>query len=86
MSGGIGTKKVDVTWATEESGLLLAISVKCLTAKDPKTGNYHKNLINRRGDMLGEAEANATPRITDYRRSCFKPLSHSAHAGCTQRA
>src|SRR5882762_9658367 len=35
MSGGIGAKKVDVTWATEESGLLLAISVKCLTAKDP---------------------------------------------------
>lgn len=55
MSGGIGAKKVDVTWATEESGLLLAISVKCINAKDPKTGNYQKNLINRRGDMLGEA-------------------------------
>lgn len=55
MSGGIGAKKVDVTWATEESGLLLAISVKCITGKDPKTGNYQKNLINRRGDMLGEA-------------------------------
>ena len=55
MSGGIGAKRVDVTWATEESGLLLAISVKCLTARDPKTGNYQKNLINRRGDMLVEA-------------------------------
>jgi hypothetical protein len=55
MSGGIGAKKVDVTWATEESGLLLAISVKCITGKDLKTGNYQKNLINRRGDMLGEA-------------------------------
>ena len=51
MSGGIGAKKVDVTWATEESGLLLAISVKCITGKDLKTGNYQKNLINRRGDM-----------------------------------
>ena len=55
MSGGLGAKRVDVTWATEESGLLLAISVKCITAKDPKTGNYQKNLTNRRGDMLGEA-------------------------------
>ena len=55
MSGGIGAKKVDVTWATEESGLILAISVKCITSKDTKTGNYQKNLVNRRGDMLGEA-------------------------------
>ena len=55
MSGGIGAKRVDVTWATEESGLLLAISVKCITSKDSKTGNYQKNLINRRGDMLVEA-------------------------------
>ena len=55
MSGGIGAKKVDVTWATEESGLLLAISVKCITSRDNKTGNFQKNLINRRGDMLGEA-------------------------------
>ena len=55
MSGGIGAKRVDVTWATEESGLLLAISVKCLTARDSRTGNYQKNLINRRGDMLVEA-------------------------------
>src|SRR5690606_13878721 len=55
MSGGIGAKKVDVTWATEESGLLLACSIKCFTAKDSKTGNYQKNLTNRRGDLLGEA-------------------------------
>jgi hypothetical protein len=55
MSGGIGAKKVDVTWATEESGLILAMSVKCITSKDAKTGNFQKNLINRRGDMLGEA-------------------------------
>jgi len=26
MAGGLGAKKVDVTWTTEESGLLLAIS------------------------------------------------------------
>ena len=42
MSGGIGAKKVDVTWATEESGLILAISVKCITSKDPKTGTIRR--------------------------------------------
>ena len=55
MSGGIGAKRVAVTWSTEESGLLLAISVKCITSRDSRTGNYQKNLINRRGDMLVEA-------------------------------
>lgn len=30
MSGGLGAKKVDVTWATEESGLMLALSVKTI--------------------------------------------------------
>jgi hypothetical protein len=55
MAGGIGAKKVDVTWATEESGLLLGISVKTINFKDLKTKNYQKNLTNRRGDMLFEA-------------------------------
>lgn len=55
MSGGIGAKKVDVTWATSESGLLLAISIKTINARDKRTKNFQKNLINRRGDMLMEA-------------------------------
>jgi len=55
MSGGIGAKKVDVTWATAESGLILAISVKTINWRDKKTNNYQKNLVNRRGDMLMEA-------------------------------
>lgn len=55
MAGGLGAKKVDVTWATEEAGLLLAISVKTINFKDGATGNYQKNLVNRRGDMLMEA-------------------------------
>src|ERR1700728_4478000 len=55
MAGGLGAKKVDVTWATEESGLLLAISIKSITFRDSKTKNFQKNLINRRGDMLMEA-------------------------------
>jgi hypothetical protein len=55
MAGGLGAKKVDVTWATEEAGLLLAISIKSINFKDKATGNYQKNLVNRRGDMLMEA-------------------------------
>jgi hypothetical protein len=55
MSGGLGAKNVDVTWATEESGLLLSISVKTINFADQNTGNYQKNLTNRRGDMLFES-------------------------------
>ena len=55
MAGGIGAKKLDITWATEESGLLLGISVKSINFKDKRTGNFQKNLTNRRGDMLIEA-------------------------------
>lgn len=55
MAGGIGAKLVDVTWATEESGLILAISVKTISFRDARSGNYQKNLTNRRGDMLFES-------------------------------
>lgn len=68
MAGGIGAKKVDVTWATEESGLLLAISVKTVNFRDLKTKNFQKNLINRRGDMLIEA-------VTLHRRFPYAVLA-----------
>lgn len=55
MAGGLGAKKVDVTWTTEESGLLLAVSIKTINFRDQKTKNFQKNLVNRRGDMLMEA-------------------------------
>ncbi|WP_349826806.1 hypothetical protein [Brevibacterium litoralis] len=55
LAGGIGAKKVDVTWATEESGLIYAVSVKTIMFRDGKSQNYQKNLTNRRGDMLNEA-------------------------------
>lgn len=55
LAGGIGAKKVDVTWATEESGLILAISVKTILFRDGKSQNFQKNLTNRRADMLNEA-------------------------------
>lgn len=55
IAGAIGAKKVDVTWATEESGLQLAFSVKCINFEDPRTKNFQKNLTNRRGDMLFES-------------------------------
>lgn len=55
LAGGIGAKRVDVSWATEESGLLLGISIKTINFRDRRSKNFQKNLINRRGDMLGEA-------------------------------
>lgn len=68
MAGGLGAKKVDVTWATEESGLLCAVSVKTINFQDRKTKNFQKNLINRRGDMLMEA-------VTLHRRFPYAVLA-----------
>ena len=67
MAGGIGAKKVDVTWSTEESGLMLAFSIKSINFKDNRTGNYQKNLTNRRGDLLFES-------ITLHRRFPYSVL------------
>lgn len=67
MAGGIGNKKVDVTWATEESGLMLAFSIKCINFRDARTKNYQKNFTNRRGDMLFEA-------VTLHRRFPYSTL------------
>ncbi|HLT48045.1 MAG TPA: hypothetical protein VK002_12500 [Rubricoccaceae bacterium] len=55
MAGGIGAKKVDVTWATEECGLILGASIKTINWRDERSGNFQKNLTNRRGDMLFES-------------------------------
>ena len=55
LSGGLGAKRVDVSWATEESGLLLGMSIKTINFRDQRTKNFQKNLTNRRGDMLFEA-------------------------------
>jgi hypothetical protein len=68
MSGGLGAKKVDVTWSTETDGLLLAISVKTINFKDDGTGNFQKNLTNRRSDMLMEA-------VTLHRRFPYAVLA-----------
>lgn len=68
LAGGIGAKKVDVTWATEESGLILAVSVKTILFKDGKTQNFQKNLTNRRADLLNEA-------VTLHRRFPYAVLA-----------
>lgn len=68
MAGGLGPKKVDVSWATEEAGLLFAVSVKTINFRDKTSGNYQKNLTNRRGDMLFEA-------VTLHRRFPFAVLA-----------
>ncbi|MGW4215373.1 hypothetical protein ACWEIJ_45895 [Lentzea sp. NPDC004789] len=68
ISGGIGAKKVDVTWATEESGLLLGVSIKTINFRDVTSQNFQKNLINRRGDLLVEA-------VTLHRRFPYAVLA-----------
>jgi hypothetical protein len=68
LAGGIGAKKVDVSWATEESGLILAASVKTILFRDQKTQNFQKNLTNRRADLLNEA-------VTLHRRFPYAVLS-----------
>ena len=67
MAGGIGAKRVDVTWATEESGLLLAYSIKTINFKDSRSKNYQKNVTNRRNDLLFEC-------ITLHRRFPYAVL------------
>jgi hypothetical protein len=50
FQGGLGPKKVDVSYSDEQHGLLLAVSIKSINF--PK---YGKNLKNRFGDLLTEA-------------------------------
>ncbi len=85
LAGGIGAKRVDVSWATEESGLLLACSVKTIMFRDASSGAYQKNLTNRRGDLLVEA-------VTLHRRFPYAVLAgflfldhHAAKDGTSRR-
>ena len=50
FQGGLGPKRVDVSHSDEQHGLLLAVSVKSITAPP-----YSKNLKNRFGDLCTEA-------------------------------
>jgi hypothetical protein len=86
MAGGIGAKRVDVTWATEESGLLLGLSIKTINFRDKRSKNFQKNLINRRGDMLMEG-------VTLHRRFPYAVLAgffffdkDAEHDGTSKRA
>jgi hypothetical protein len=55
FAGGIGDKKVDVSLASEEHGLILSVGIKSINFPDGRSRTYAKNLTNRRGDMLAEA-------------------------------
>lgn len=55
LAGGLGAKKVDVSWATDASGLILGITVKTINFRDGQSGAFQKNLTNRRADLLNEA-------------------------------
>ena len=50
FQGGLGPKKVDVTYADERHGLMLAVSIKSITAPP-----FGKNLKNRFADLCTEA-------------------------------
>jgi hypothetical protein len=50
FQGGLGPKKVDVTYSDERHGLLLAVSIKSITSPP-----YGKNLKNRFADLCTEA-------------------------------
>lgn len=55
LAGGLGAKKVDVSWATDESGLIMAVTIKTINFRDIRSGAFQKNLTNRRADLLNEA-------------------------------
>src|SRR5439155_17728926 len=50
FQGGLGPKKVDVTYADERHGLLLAVSIKSISVPP-----FGKNLKNRFADLCTEA-------------------------------
>ena len=50
FQGGLGPKKVDVSYADERNGLLLAVSIKTISYAP-----FGKNLKNRFGDLCTEA-------------------------------
>lgn len=50
FQGGLGPKRVDVSYSDEQHGLLLAVSIKSITAPP-----FSKNLKNRFGDLCTEA-------------------------------
>ncbi len=77
FQGGLGPKRVDVSYSDERHGLLLAVSVKSITAAP-----YGKNLKNRFGDLCTEA-------ITLHMRfpysvvCCLFAFPHTADADIT---
>ncbi len=55
LAGASGAKTVAVSWATEDSGLLFSATLKTINSRDGASGNFQKNLTNRRGEILIEA-------------------------------
>ena len=49
FQGGLGPKKVDISYSDEQHGLIFAVSIKTITAPP-----FGKNLKNRFGDWLGK--------------------------------
>lgn len=52
FQGGLGTKKVDVSFSDDQHGLMLAVSIKSISSAP-----FGKNLKNRFADLYGEASS-----------------------------
>jgi hypothetical protein len=89
FQGGLGPKKVDVSYADERHGLLLAVSIKSICFPP-----YGKNLKNRFGDLCTEAitlhmrfpysvvcTMLAMPEETDQDRTRLRRVSSLQRAG-----
>lgn len=55
QQGAEGLKKLDVTYATQQAGLRLSISVKTINFKDERTKRYTKNIKRVDGELRAEA-------------------------------
>lgn len=64
QQGAEGLKKLDVTYATQQAGLRLSISIKTINFKDEKTKRYTKNI--KRADSELRAEASDCHKYNPY--------------------
>jgi hypothetical protein len=83
--GGFGRKKLDVSLANEQDGLLFALSVKTITSRDARTRNYNKNFKNRFGDLCAEATSVHMRSPYTYMAAIFAMPTAAAFDSTTKR-
>lgn len=83
--GGFGRKKLDVSLADEQDGLLFALSVKTITSRDTRTKNFNKNFKNRFGDLCAEATSVHMRSPYTYMAGIFAMPTGAAFDGTSKR-